>query len=199
MNTRPRLTLVPTTVQAPGQARMAEHDLVELMRSHRDPLLRYVLRLTFGDQYLAEDITQETLVRAWHRAGKAELRPDSVRPWLFTVARRLVVDGFRARSARPTEVYGEFVEQQPATGDDIERVLLAHDLDNALARLTERHRQVLVEVYLRGLSLAEVATKHGIPLGTVRSRVHHALRAIRPHLNATASTTEHTMRSKIAA
>ena len=78
------------------------------MRSHRDyagPLLDYVQRLLGGDRFQAEDIVQETLLRAWRHADVLER--DSARAWLFTVARRLVVDGYRRRRRRPAAVSSE--------------------------------------------------------------------------------------------
>lgn len=75
-----------------------------LYREHAGPLLAYVLRLVAGDRQRAEDVVQETLIRAWKNAGQLNRATGSVRPWLVTVARRIVIDGHRSRQARPQEV-----------------------------------------------------------------------------------------------
>src|SRR5579875_2512697 len=73
-----------------------------LYAEHAGPLLRYTLHLTSGDRQRAEDIVQETLVKAWLHPDAIADRP--ARPWLFAVARNLAVDSYRARRARPREV-----------------------------------------------------------------------------------------------
>src|ERR1017187_9698726 len=70
-----------------------------LYSEHAAPLLRYALHLTSGDQQRAEDIVQETLLRAWLHPEAIADRP--ARPWLFAVARNLAVAAFRARRPRP--------------------------------------------------------------------------------------------------
>lgn len=179
MNTQSVLSLVPAA-RTGEQVRMAEHELADLIRLHRDPLFGYVLRRTFGDRQLSEDITQETLLRAWQRSATIRSGTEAIRPWLYAVARNLVVDNYRARQARPAEVFDVRVEDRPVAEDRISEALAAHDMAAALARLSETHRTVLVEVYYRGRALSEVAVHLGIPLGTVKSRVHNALRALRP-------------------
>jgi RNA polymerase sigma-70 factor (ECF subfamily) len=152
---------------------------------HGGPLLGYVLRLTGGDRPQAEDIVQETLLRAWRHPEALTDRP--VRPWLFTVARNLVVDAHRAKVARG----GQYVPIEPGeegavTGlavsvgaDDIDRALESWTVAEALADLSPQHRAVLVETYYRGHSVAEAATALGIPAGTVKSRTYYALRALK--------------------
>ena len=163
------------TVSAPTLARVIDE--------HKTALMRYVLRLTFGDIHLAEDIVQETLLRMWQRPGALTSHHTSIRPWLYTVARNLVRDRRRARKARPSEVYDTEVDHKPTEASEIDNAITAHDMKQALAHLSPDHRAVLVEVYYRDRQLGEAAEALGVPLGTVKSRVYYALRALRQIVN----------------
>lgn len=147
-----------------------------LYAEHGGPLLGYILRLTGGDRQQAEDVVQETLLRAWRHPEALTGRP--VRPWLFTVARNLVVDAHRARQARPPEAGEAPLAVLPAA-DDLDRALESWTVAEALADLSPQHRAVLVQTYYRGLSVAETAIVLGIPPGTVKSRTYYALRALK--------------------
>ena len=93
----------------------------------------------------------------------------SLRPWLFAVARRIAVDAHRRRAARPREVGDEALASVPAHGDDIDRALDVWLVADALATLTPAHREVLVQTYFSGKTVAEAAGALGIPVGTVKS------------------------------
>jgi RNA polymerase sigma-70 factor, ECF subfamily len=147
-----------------------------LYDEHATALVAYVQRLLNGDRQLAEDIVQETLLRAWKHAG--DLPERSRRPWLFTTARHLVIDAYRARKARPVEVSAELVEGI-AEDDALDAALDAVLISDALHALSPRHREVLLESYYGGRTAAQIAEAHGLPAGTVRSRIHYALRALR--------------------
>lgn len=149
-----------------------------LYREHAGPLLAYVLRLVAGDRQRAEDVVQETLIRAWKNAGQLNRATGSVRPWLVTVARRIVIDGHRSRQARPQEVDPSPLEVMPAE-DEIDKALWLMTLSDALDDLTPAHREVLVETYFKGRTVNEAAETLGIPSGTVRSRVFYALRSMK--------------------
>ncbi|SEG79264.1 RNA polymerase sigma-70 factor, ECF subfamily [Thermomonospora echinospora] len=154
-----------------------ERLLRALYAEHGGPLLGYALRLTGGDRQQAEDVVQETLVRAWRHPEALTGRP--VRPWLFTVARNLVVDAHRARQSRPPETGLHEHAALPDGGDDIDRALESWMVAEALADLSPPHRAVLLETYYRGRSVAEAAKVLGIPAGTVKSRTYYALRALK--------------------
>lgn len=149
-----------------------------LYDEHAVPLYAFVLRLVAGDRHRAEDVVQETLLRAWRNAEQLGNATGSVRPWLVTVARRIVIDGHRSRQARPREVDPGPLESMPAA-DDIDRALRSMMISEALGDLTEAHRQALVETYFRGRTVNEAAAELGVPPGTVRSRVFYALRSLR--------------------
>lgn len=157
----------------------AEDVLVQLYERWRGPLLHYVLRLVDGDYQQAEDVVQETLLRAWRHYD--ELNPDDAAPWLYTVARNLVISGYRRRNARATEVPLEPVDLPPVS-DQVEHVLQTWQIASALRALTPEHRTVVIELYYRRRTVAEAAKTLGIPPGTVKSRCFYALRALRDAL-----------------
>jgi RNA polymerase sigma-70 factor (ECF subfamily) len=148
-----------------------------LYEEHGRALLAYVTRLT-GDRVTAEDVVQETLVRAWKHPEVLVNGKGSIRAWLFTVARNLVTDGVRARAARPTEV-AENPAHQPVARDHSDAVVDNMVMLEALDKLSGPHREVLVELYFHGRTVTETARALGIPPGTVKSRSYHALRALR--------------------
>src|SRR4051812_2829460 len=100
------------------------------------------------------------------------------RPWLCTVARNIAVDAHRSRQARPPEV-GPDALAVVAVPDDADRVLESWIIGDALRALSPEHRDVIVETYFRGKSVAEAAASLRIPAGTVKSRTYYALRALR--------------------
>ncbi|HSI93995.1 MAG TPA: sigma-70 family RNA polymerase sigma factor [Jiangellaceae bacterium] len=164
------------------RAPTADEELVRaLYEQHAGPLLAYVVRLVGGDRQRAEDVVQETLFRAWRNPHSLEPARGSVRPWLWTVARNLVVDGERARRVRPQEVTDNSVAAVPVD-DGVDRALAAQVVLEALATLTPEHRAAVVETYYRGRSVAEAARSLGIPEGTVKSRTYYALRNLRTAL-----------------
>jgi RNA polymerase sigma-70 factor, ECF subfamily len=155
-----------------------EKGLRALFDAHASVLLAYAMRLTGGDRARAEDVVQETLVRAWRNLDRLDERAAPVRPWLFTVAQRIAIDAHRARRARPTEVGDEMLAVVPAL-DELEPMLDRILVSEALDSLSREHRAVIVETYYRGRSVAEAAEVLGIPPGTVKSRSYYALRALK--------------------
>jgi RNA polymerase sigma-70 factor (ECF subfamily) len=161
-----------------------EDTLVRMLyEEHAGPLLMFVLRLTGGDRQRAEDIVQETLLRAWRNAHRLGAQgQQSLRPWLVTVARRIAIDDHRSVSARPPETYDRELESFPSTTDDTDRVLQLMTVTDSLRTLSQSHREILVETYFRGRTVPEAAEVLGLPLGTAKSRVYYALRALRTAL-----------------
>jgi len=150
--------------------------LVALYDAHAPSIWRYVVHLT-GDPAGADDIVQETLLRAWRSPRILAQEPASTRSWMFTVARNLVID--EARSARRRHEIG--VDEPPERGreDGIDALFESLLVEEALAGLDYEHRAVIVHAYYGGCSIAEVAHRLAIPEGTVKSRLHYGLRALR--------------------
>lgn len=144
--------------------------------AHAGPLLRYVTWLTH-DFALAQDVVQETFFRAWRHPKLLGQDVDSARGWLFTVARNLVIDDRRSARYRH-EVQTEQLPEVESS-NDIDIQLDKWLLTDALQSLTPEHRRAVVSAYYLGHSVAETASREGIPEGTVRSRVFYALRALR--------------------
>ncbi|MEU3855249.1 sigma-70 family RNA polymerase sigma factor [Streptomyces sp. NPDC029554] len=166
-----------------GHTDQDEDDFQARYREQVTALHAYVNRLLGGDGYRAEDIVQETLFRCWRTYGTAG--GALLRPWLFTVARNLVIDMHRSRKARPQEVDGaERLEQEAGEIDDIETLLTSVVVTEAMKTLSSAHREALYETYFLGNTLEEAAQTLGLPVGTVKSRIHYGLRALETALLA---------------
>ena len=119
--------------------------LRELHGQHADALWSFVLRLTGGDRSAAEDVVQETLLRAWRADGVLEAPDSDRRAWLFTVARRIVIDRWRSGRSRYEVVSDQMPERQAS--DETDAVLQAWLVAEALRRLSPEHRRVIVECF----------------------------------------------------
>ncbi len=144
-------------------------------------LWSYVVGLTRGDRGRAQDIVQETLLRAWRNPAVLGWSRPSRRAWLFTVAQRIVIDEWRSASRRPEVVTDQVPEQ--AIEDTAQRSVDSQLVRAALRTLSTEHREVLLECYFRGASVAQAARTLGVPPGTIKSRTHYALRALRQALD----------------
>jgi RNA polymerase sigma-70 factor (ECF subfamily) len=163
-------------------ATLDEDAMTQMYRLHSSHLLRSLVRVTSGDLGKAQDILQETMLRAWKHPEAFPNGPEHARGWLWTVARRVAIDHFRMQASRAKEVADELPENRAVVGDPYDEVLVARDIGVALDRLPAHHRQVLVELHVNGRSLADVAEALGVPTGTVKSRNFYAIRALRPVL-----------------
>lgn len=150
--------------------------LAALYDAHAAPVWRYVVHLT-GDRAGADDVVQETLLRAWRTPRILAQDPATTRSWMFTVARHLVVDDVRSARRRREIVVDDVPERVQA--DATEALFEAILIEEALAALSPEHRAVLIRAYFGGLTVAEMARELEIPEGTVKSRLHYGLRALR--------------------
>ena len=145
--------------------------------SYAHALWSYVVGLNGGDRIKAQDVVQETMLRAWRNEAVLEQAAGSQRGWLFAVARHIVIDEWRSTHAHP-EIVTDQVPEQPvedAAQQTVDRQLVSA----ALRTLSSEHREVLLECYFRGASVAEAAKTLGVPPGTIKSRAHYALHALR--------------------
>jgi RNA polymerase sigma-70 factor (ECF subfamily) len=160
------------------RAALASDDGVRAVyAAHGPELYRFALR-SLGDAGLAEEAVQETFLRAWQAAERFDETLGSLRTWLFAIVRNVVIDQSRARSVRP-ELASANQGTDTAVDDDIDRVLAAWQVEEALQKIGDEHRVALVEVHYKGRAYAEVAVDLGVPVGTVKSRVFYALKAMR--------------------
>jgi len=151
-----------------------ERDVRDAYAAHSGELYGFAVR-SLGDRGLAEEAVQETFLRAWRAGDRFDPELGSLRTWLFAILRNVVIDLSRARAARPRVAEGGV---EPAV-EPLERALVSWQVEEAMRRLGEDHRRVLIETHFRGRPYAEVAAELGIPEGTVKSRVYYALRALR--------------------
>jgi RNA polymerase sigma-70 factor, ECF subfamily len=158
----------------------ADTAMRQLYARHASALRGYVERFC-PDRTSADDIVQETFIRAWRYLPQLTADDRPVRPWLFRVARNLLTDADRAARSRPVIVPAQAAED---LGDDtgLDQVLDRQLVTDALLHLSPLHRAVLMETFYRGGTTAAVARELGIPHGTARSRLHYALHALRQQL-----------------
>lgn len=146
----------------------------EAYAAHATELYGFAVR-SLGDRGLAEEAVQETFLRAWRAGDRFDPQIGSLRTWLFAILRNVVIDLGRARASRPSVVESGI---EPSV-EPIDEALLSWQVEEALRRIGEEHRRILIETYYRGRPYAEVAEELGVPEGTVKSRVYYGLRALR--------------------
>ena len=158
-----------------------ERELRALYRTNGPELYRFALR-QLGDATGAHDVVQEVFLRAWRSSASYDPSIASVRTWLFTIARNVIVDQVRRDTVRPwqqTARSGDRVETSAATFVVDERLIDGWVVEEALRRIGAEHREALVQTHLRQRSYEVVAAELGIPVGTLRSRVFYGLKALR--------------------
>jgi RNA polymerase sigma-70 factor (ECF subfamily) len=150
----------------------------QLHDQHAAALWGFCMHLTGNDRARSEDVVQETMLRAWRNSAVLDGSQGSVRAWLFTVARNIVIDDWRTKRSQREFSVAEPPEM-PSPVDQTDQLLLSWVVVEAITKLSPEHRAVLEQCYYSGLSVAEAAHNLGVPEGTVKSRTHYALRALR--------------------
>lgn len=153
-------------------------DLAAAFDAHGTVLLRFALA-ALRDRGLAEDCVQEAFLRAWRSRDRFDPAVGSLRTWLFAILRNVIADAIRAIQRLPHLEGAERLEEQPApVADPWERLGLVE----ALETLSPEHREVIEAVHVQGIDYAELSTRTGVAVGTLRSRAFYALRHLRAHL-----------------
>ncbi len=152
--------------------------LQRLHEEHAGALWSFCMQLTGQDRARSEDVVQETFLRAWRSLARLDEHRGSVRSWLFTVARNIVIDEWRTKRSQ-SEVTVAEVPEAAGHADHTDQLLLSWVVADAVQRLSEDHRAVLEQCYYARRSVAEAAQALGVPEGTVKSRTHYALRSLR--------------------
>ena len=153
-----------------------------LYDEHAAAIWRYAVRLT-GDTARAEDVVQETLLRAWRHPEVTADSERSARAWLFTVARNLVIDERRSARVRSETGTPDMEKAADRAGpDEVETALDRMLLGEAIRELSEEHRAVIRRAYYQGWTTAQIAADLQIAEGTVKSRLHYGVRSLRLRL-----------------
>jgi RNA polymerase sigma-70 factor, ECF subfamily len=169
----------PSAVSSRRGAERATGDLLAtLYAEHGSELRRFAENLT-GDRGRAEDVVQETMLRAWYHPEAVCGHQGTPRTWLYTVARHVAIDQHRARRARAPEAAALPDMVSCAAPDQLDAAITRWDLDTALAGLHPRDRDLLTAHYLHDRSVAEIAAGLHVPAGTVKSRLFAARNALK--------------------
>ena len=172
---------IPIDLETVGEARIVAQALAgsqsafeQIVRRYQRPIISLISRMT-GDRALAEDLAQETFVKAF-RSLAAFDTTRRLSSWLFRIAHNTAIDAMRR--ARPPQVPFETVSTAGDAPDEppdpVERQELGHALEAALDALRPDQRAAIVLRYENGLSFDEIGTILGVPEVTARSHVHRA-------------------------
>ena len=169
------------------RARRGDHDAFAVLARAAVVRLDKAARLILRDPELARDAVQEGLIRAWRDLPKLR-DPDRFDAWLHRLTVNACIDQTRRRRRRPIEVQLTVIHA-PAISDTSGALADRDQVDEVLQSLDERGRAIVVLHYFLGMPLTEVAASLGVPLGTVKSRLHRALGAMRVAIAAEPTTT----------
>lgn len=153
-----------------------ETALVDVMQRYGTAILTFVQRLT-GDRFAAEEVCQDVFVKLWQQA--VELRRDGyLQAWLYRVARNKAIDYNRCATKRTEELSPTLVTTKFLPEEEFERKAAGVWLRSAMKRLPFTYRYTIWLHYFERRTQQEIAALRGIPIGTVKSQVSHALRLL---------------------
>jgi RNA polymerase sigma-70 factor (ECF subfamily) len=148
-------------------------------RQHGPSVYRFLLKAARGDRWLADDLFQEAMLRAWRFRSALPATSVEARKWMFVVARNVMIDAARHRRRRPEILGADFDDVAMEANDDVGDALAAGILRDAFARLSSKQQQALSIVSIGGESIEGAAKKLGVPPGTIKSRMHYGLQRLR--------------------
>jgi RNA polymerase sigma-70 factor (ECF subfamily) len=156
--------------------------LAELYDRYGGMIYRLALRIV-RDTGIAEDVVQETFLRAWNRAEAFDSERGAAGPWLLAIARNRALDYLRAQSRRGANTLELNEAEHPARFVDFPAEALNFDLarqvKRALEHLSDSQRQAIELAYFEGMSQTEIAERMGQPLGTVKTWMRRAMLRLR--------------------
>ena len=155
-----------------------EELMTALYTEHYAVLLSFISRY-LQDRHRAEDLVQETLLRAWRHIDHLEPDPARTRSYLLTIARNVVTNAWRAEQRRPHLVADDAAVEAVPSADNVDQLVEGWLVAEALERLSADHRAVVHAMYYEGQTVADAARKLSVPEGTVKSRAYYAVRALR--------------------
>jgi RNA polymerase sigma-70 factor (ECF subfamily) len=133
-----------------------------------------------GNEGLAEEMVQETFVRLWRTAGKFDADKASVGTYLYVIARSVAADIRKRPSSRSLMPVDDV--DVPPIPDNVDQVLDSMVIREALDALGRAHADVIRLAHEEGLTQPQIADRLGLPLGTVKTRTFHGMRALRTAL-----------------
>ena len=160
----------------------AEALVGDLHREYGPMMLSYAIRVV-QDRTLAEDVVQETLIKAWCNAERLVPAHGSVRGWLLRVAHNIAIDHLRSRKVPFIDPVEEPDNHVAVVRDHADDVLLSVWLAGAIRGLNVGQQDVLREVFFHDRTAPQAAAVLGVPVGTVKSRLFYALRELRTLLD----------------
>ena len=155
-----------------------EELMTALYTEHYAVLLSFISRYVH-DRHKAEDLVQETLLRAWKHIDHLDTEPGRTRSYLLTIARNVVTNAWRAEQRRPHLVQDEAAVNAVPSADNVDQLVEGWLVAEALERLSADHRAVVQAMYYEGQTVADAARHLSVPEGTVKSRAYYAVRALR--------------------
>ncbi|NNN16013.1 MAG: sigma-70 family RNA polymerase sigma factor [Acidimicrobiaceae bacterium] len=177
-----------STYTATDGDRSVEHKLANYLsfeNLYRPEIVRLIYRRS-GDRTLTEEITQETFLKAW-RSIEVLLEHQAPLGWLITTAKNLLTDSYRRRMSEKRFVdtgYAQSAAKEGQSSNEVDELMDKLDLATAMRSLTADHREVIQLCVIEGLSTKTASERAGVPIGTIKSRLYYALRALRETLMA---------------
>lgn len=161
--------------------------LAELYDRYGGMIYRLAVRMV-RDTGIAEDLVQETFLRAWNRAAGFDSERGAVGPWLLAIARNRALDYLRAQGRRGANNIELNETEHPSLFVDFPAEALNFDLarqvKRALSKLPSQQREAIELAYFEGMSQSEIAERMGQPLGTIKTWTRRAMMQMRENMEA---------------